>query len=146
MFVTKIKKGFTLLEVLLVIAIIGILAAIVIVALNPNKQLGDARNAQRKSDVNTILNAVYQYDIDNSAMPATISSSTPLGVCKYGAGPCGVLVDLSVLVPKYVVGIPFDPTGANASSTGYLISLGADNRITVSAPSAENGMVITASK
>jgi len=142
----SIKKGFTLLEVLLVIAIIGILAAIVIVALNPNKQLGDTRNAQRKSDVNTILNAVYQYDIDNSAMPGSIPT-TSTAVCKYGAGPCGALVDLSVLVPKYVVGIPFDPNGATASSTGYMISVSTtDNRVTVAAPNAENGATISVSK
>ena len=143
-------KGFTLLEVLLVIAIIGILAAIVIVALNPNKQLADARNAQRKSDVNTLLNAVYQYDIDTSAMPDTIST-TSTGICRYGAGPCvtasSTLTDLSVLVPKYVVNIPVDPTTATASSTGYVISVSAtDNRVTVSAPAAENGMTISVSK
>lgn len=73
----KQQKGFTLLEILLVVAAIGILAGIVILALNPSKQLGDTRNAQRRSDVNTILNAVYQYTIDNNGtLPATIDAVT----------------------------------------------------------------------
>ncbi len=67
------KLGFTLIEILLVVAAIAILAGIVILAINPGKQLGETRNAQRRSDVTTILNGVYQYSIDTGAVPSAIT-------------------------------------------------------------------------
>ena len=59
------QKGFTLLEILLVVGIISILAGIVIVAINPSKQLATVRNAERKSDIKQIDSALTQYYIDN---------------------------------------------------------------------------------
>lgn len=136
------QKGFTLLEVLLVAAIIAILAGIVIIAINPSKNLADSRNAQRRSDVTTILNAVYQYSLDNNgAIPAGITS-TAGEVCETGASSCTSLVDLTVLTTggTYLVSIPVDPTcPANCATdgTGYEIEKDATtNRITVSAPNA----------
>lgn len=140
-------KGFTLIEVLLVVAIIAILAAIVILAINPSKQLADARNAQRRTDVNTILNAVYQYAIDNNGtLPAAITT-TATGVCKTG-GSCAGLIDLSVLTTdeKYLVTMPFDPSTSTTNSTNYNISKSANGRVTVAAPGAENGVTITVTR
>src|ERR1035437_2219505 len=110
----KEQKGFTLLEVLLVIAMIAILAAIVIIAINPAKQLAESRNAQRRSDVNTILNATYQYAIDHGGdMPTVpIAPTAPGEICKT-SGVCGgsPMVDLSALTlnEKYIVSMPIDP-------------------------------------
>lgn len=142
-----LKKGFTLVEVLLVIAIIAILAAIVILALNPPRNISSANNAQRSSNVNTILSAVNQYAIDNRGqLPSTITTVST-EICKTGAS-CAGLIDLSVLTDqeRYLLKIPTDPTSASANGTGYFISKDSYNRLTVNAPFAEIGETITVSR
>ncbi len=146
MSLSTLKRGFTLIELLLVIGIIAILAAIVIVAINPTKQLGDARNAQRRADVNTILNAVYQYSIDNSGNLPTAITTTATEVCRSGVNiNCTSLINLNVLTGSYVVALPADPKDATATSTKYTI-VKAGNRITVAAPSAEQGVTISVTR
>jgi prepilin-type N-terminal cleavage/methylation domain-containing protein len=147
------NKGFTLIEILLVVAAIGILAGIVILAINPNKQLGETRNAQRKADVNTILNAVYQYIIDsNGVIPAAITT-TPTAICKSGVLQATCTTNSLVYLAgdlttneKYLTAIPFDPTTSTANSTNYLISKSANGRITVSAPGAEQSATISVTR
>jgi prepilin-type N-terminal cleavage/methylation domain-containing protein len=60
----RANKGFTLLEILLVIAAIGILASIVLVAINPTRQINQVRQAAINSDKNTIEKALQQRLID----------------------------------------------------------------------------------
>ena len=150
----KNEKGFTLLEILLVVAAIAVLAGIVILAINPAKQLGDTRNAQRRVDVNTILSAVYQYTIDtNGTLPASINQAAACDntaanqVCKTG-GTCTGITDLSITTAnqKYLTSLPNDPTGSSANGTGYFIVKSANGRITVCAPSAEQSATISVTR
>ncbi len=142
------SRGFTLLEILLVVAAIAILAGIVIVAINPGKQLGDTRNAQRSSDVNAILNAVSTYQVSTGNLPASIAESATCSaaaneICKTG-GTCTNLIDLSVLTSgNYIVSLPTDPTGSSTNGTGYHIVKNSSNRVTVCAPDAENNSTIS---
>ncbi|MGE5327789.1 MAG: type II secretion system protein [Thiobacillus sp.] len=145
----KQNKGFTLIEVLLVVAIIAILAGIVIIAVNPAKQMADTRNSQRRMDVKTISDAVYQYANDKGSIPATITD-TPTDVCTKEAtdgGSCSG-INLSVLTDsgQYVVSIPKDPSTATANSTKYQISKDVNSRVVVAAPSAENGVTISVTR
>ncbi|MFA6917824.1 MAG: type II secretion system protein [Candidatus Gracilibacteria bacterium] len=141
------KKGFTLIEVLLVIVIIAILAGIVIIAINPGRQISQANNTQRSSDVKAVLDAVHQYAIDNrGVMPATITDTPTI----IGSGDTQIDLCTDLLVPDYLAAMPFDPTATDAVytdcttyNTGYQISVDANNRITVSAPSAELEETIT---
>ena len=111
-------KAFTLLEILLVVGIIALLAGIVIVAINPGRQLAQTRNAERKSDLKQLHSAMTQYYIDHGFYPASTTLSTTLKeICDTGStsSPSGLLctglIDLSELVPTYITAIPKDPQG-----------------------------------
>ena len=137
------QAGFTLIEILIVIGIIAILAAIVLVAVNPAKQFQKANDAQRSSNVNAILNAVGQYMVDHQGTIPSEITTTAQDISNGGANIC------SVLTPDYLAALPGDPTDGSSQSitscttynTGYQIKKDSNNRITVTAPHAQNGTI-----
>jgi prepilin-type N-terminal cleavage/methylation domain-containing protein len=141
----KRKHGFTLLEILLVIGIIAILAGIVILAINPTRQFSNIRNTQRKMNLAEINKALYQYYIDNSGYPSSITT-TLTEICDTGATStghsltCTGFVDLSALVPTYLVAIPLDPSGAIITGgAGYKVAFNSSGKVYLAGTQAENG-------
>jgi prepilin-type N-terminal cleavage/methylation domain-containing protein len=147
-------KGFTLLEVLLVIGLIAILAGIVIVAINPARQISQANNTQREADVNTILNAVYQYMIDNEGeLPGGTNITTSAKtICTDATATCvtggiDLFTDLVGTNQVYLVAIPKDPAASSTvAESGYTIEKTAADRITVAAPNAELSQTISVTR
>jgi type IV pilus assembly protein PilA len=137
------QAGFTLIELLVVISIIAILATVVFVALDPVKRFADARNSRRWSDVNNILTAVHQYIVDNGGdLPTGLTT----GQASTQLGTCGTCDNLTTPLAKYLKSMPLDPDGGTASSSGYFITVDANNIVTVTASSAENAQTIEVSR
>lgn len=151
------KRGFTLIEILIVIGIIAILASVVIVAVNPARQFAQARNSQRQGNINAILNAVYQYAVDNKGtLPSAIPTSADCAlasneICKTKHGvavDCTGLLNLAVLTDNqtYLTEMPGDPTGSTAAQSGYHAAKSVNGRVTVCAPDAEIGVTISVTR
>ncbi len=142
------RGGFTLIEIILVIGILGLLLAITLVAINPGKQFSQANNTKRRNDVIAILNAIQQYTIDNKGvLPSSITTTTQTIQKTSGVDLCGLLV------PTYIASLPVDPltnsgtpvTNCSSSyTTNYTISRSTtNNRLTISAPNAELSATIS---
>ncbi len=122
------KAGFTLIELLIVIGIIAILAAAVIIAINPGRQFQQARNASRWSHMNSIVNAVYSYAISEGGTFPDCNDSAADEPLKNGTSTETELRDVWECETELVGGgfmakLPLDPQeGVVGSSTGYMIS------------------------
>jgi general secretion pathway protein G len=70
------QKGFTLIEVLLIVVILGIIAAIAIPRLMASK--AEAQKESCKSNLANLNTAIEKYYFDNSAWPAAITAAAGL--------------------------------------------------------------------
>lgn len=125
------RKGFTLIEMLIVVAIIGILASVVLVGLGPVQRRG--RDARRLADLREVQNALELYFSKCGYYPGNAQSSTPCGAFSSINGP-QAWANLQTALSGSNVGvrnIPNDPSGGRTyfygtDSSGSTYVLGAD--------------------
>ena len=115
------KKAFTLVELLIVIALIAILSVAVLATINPIEQTNKARDASMKNDAAEVLNAYERYYASQNAYPWNLSGGTfpstfvgafdstapEFGVVLSAGGTGGVLVDTSELKSAFASKAPF---------------------------------------
>lgn len=147
--IRKKQKGFTLIEIIIVMGIITVLSAVVLLAINPAKQFAEARNVMRTSNINAIINAIGQRMADNKGVfegtfasyscPALPTSTTDIYNGTAGTNPG---INLSCLVPVYIPLFPADPILSSGNKTGYTILVDANARVKVCAPGGAEAAVI----
>lgn len=124
-------KGFTLLELSVVVGIIAVLVGTVIVAVNPSRYFAQARNVARRADLERIQGAINQYSIEkNGALPTGVSSTLQI----IGTAPSGCNVTCgtastsqacanigTTLTPLYIQSMPVDPITGSTAKTYYAV-------------------------
>ncbi len=124
--IVRSAKGFTLIEMLIVVAIIAILASIIIVGLGPAQQSG--RDARRLSDLQSIQNALQLYYQKCGFYPGVASCGSAFTPPSNWAGLVTALQSVGV------TNIPNDPTAGR----GYVYSVSADGSAYVLGAQLEN--------
>ena len=100
------QLGFTIVELLIVIVVIAILAAISIAVYNGIQQR--ARDTQRVSDVNSIMKSLEAYKIVNDGVYPIATSTSGTGSYELSTETSGTFMEY--LTPTYFSKAPVDPT------------------------------------
>ncbi len=91
------KKGFTLIELVIVIGILAILAAAVVLVLNPAQLLAQARDSQRLSDLGSIKSAIALYMATANSITLGVGPTCTVAGCMGVAAANGPFAELETL-------------------------------------------------
>lgn len=103
------QKGFTLVEILIVVSLIAILAVVALITINPAEAQRRARDTQRIKDITTLQSIIEQYLSDNASSFAT-TNTTSSGKTNN----CGTSGWIGVDLCAYANTLPIDPSNRSS--------------------------------
>jgi len=115
-----LPKGFTMIELLIVIAVLGVLAVAVLSAINPIEQINRGRDTGSRSDAEQLLSAIDRYNAAQLIWPWQCASDSPDAIDPLKlvdaawvdvVGPTGCTASGCSVLGKLSVPIPADPAG-----------------------------------
>ena len=112
-------RSFTLVELLIVIAILAILAAAVVIVLNPAELLAQARDSQRISDVNMVKKAVDLFIVDNSTTSLGVANRVYISIPDSSIS-CANITGLPTLPATWQYVCATSANLRNINGTGWL--------------------------
>lgn len=118
-----VRSGFTLVELLVVVAILGILMVAVVLAINPVEMMKKGRDATRLSDMDTLRKALDLTVADGATLTATATAgdSSAVGATQAADGTGWLGFDIS----DYLSALPLDPrNGATFDDAGGISRIG----------------------
>lgn len=110
----KNKKGFTLVELLVVISIIGLLSTLAVVSLSSARQ--KARDAKRASDVKQIQTALELYFSDQNTYPV-VAAAVTLGDATHSTLSSGSSFAAAATGTTYMGLVPANPAPGGTAYT-----------------------------
>lgn len=149
-----LTRGFTLLEILLVVAMLAILVGSIVAAVNPAVQLAEARDAKRHQDVNALAEAFLQYYSRHGSYPENLPASdavcyglytnSSFSICSEGYQCGGFSIADTLVGEGFITEIPqdpIDPSQTNPEYSGYLAFKNSNGHVRVCAPFAETEQI-----
>ncbi len=119
------KKGFTLIELMVVVAIIGVLASVLYASFEDSRE--QARDRVRSAELKELQMAIELYRAQNGQYPAAgCGASTlqfagpgPASVSGFRACPPGNPLYILGLVPDFIPALPRDPRFESEANRGF---------------------------
>ena len=136
----KSLKGFTLLELLIVISVIAILSVALVLVLNPAEILKKSRDSQRIADLNTLKTAIGLYLTSTSTpsltcLAASSTSATTTVAAQTAINGTGwIPINFTTLTGgSPISNLPTDPTNVITTSDYWFKCEATNNTFEVSA-------------